>query len=58
MADANDVASAIASALTEVSVTGIVDVDLDGKTKVLPIGDTKNPDVVVRVMVDPGAKAD
>ena len=58
MADANDVATAIASALTEVSVAGVVDVEIDGKTKVVPVGSFNDPDVVVSVMVKPGAKAD
>ncbi len=54
MANLNDVTSVIASALAEVSMSGKLDVQMDGEEQVVVIGD-KGEDVVVTVLVAPAA---
>lgn len=56
MADIQDISTVIASALEEVSVSGKLDVIVDGEERVVSIGD-KGDDVVVRVVVEEAGSA-
>jgi hypothetical protein len=51
MADIKDISTTIASALDEVGLTGKLDVDMDGKHAVAPVGDVTGHPVKVRVEV-------
>ena len=56
MADPTDVATAVAAALAEVSVDGVVELKMDGERKVVPIGDDRGGDQIVTVTVEPASK--
>ena len=56
VADIQDISTVIASALEEVSVSGKLDVIVDGEERVVSIGD-KGDDVVVRVVVEEAGSA-
>lgn len=53
MADIIDLSTVIASALSEVSVNGTLDVEMDGENKVVAIGKHSGEDVEVVVTVTP-----
>ena len=55
MADINDVSAVIASALSEVSLTGTLDVSMDGAETVKTLGEAGGDDVEVIVIVKPAA---
>lgn len=53
MADIRDVSTVIASALSEISVNGILDVEMDGDSKVVSLGPLPGDPVEVVVTVKP-----
>lgn len=50
MADLNDIAEVLASALTEVNLSGELDVEMDGKEKIVAVGD-KGDQAAVKVII-------
>ena len=53
MANTNDIATTIASALSEVGVSGKLDVAMDGNTAAVIVGQPGGDDVRVEVLVTP-----
>jgi len=57
MADIKDVRDTIASALTEVGVSGTLDVTMDGAESVVTVGEVHGEEVEVVVTVKPASEA-
>jgi hypothetical protein len=57
MADIKDVSQTIASALGEVGVTGTLDVNMDGAEKIITVGETRDDDLEIHVVVKQNSTA-
>jgi hypothetical protein len=53
MADLKDVSTVIASALSEVSMHGTLDVEMDGESRVVTLGHVTGEDVDIVVTITP-----